>query len=217
MRDELCVRAAVILHHARSELHATSQRDVRGLPRVRRRHPRYFQSNQTYPSTHYPCYWYPAHTARTHRAFYCRVFRCPQLAFMTEQGYTKRLQTAAHDARLCPSEQPAAHATGALSHHGCATVDATTRVMPWWLTSLTQPRAAHVRLWLCLELMFECGLAPCNAQGNALVRDSDYMHTLAPQCIREPAPRDHMQLESCSGWPRQGAGFYTERPTLFVF
>ena len=32
-----------------------------------------------------------------------------------------------------------------------------------------------------------------------LVRDSDYMHTLAPQRIREPAPRDHMQLESCSG------------------
>ena len=49
----------------------------------------------------------------------------------------------------------------------------------------------------------------CHAPDDNLVRDSDYMHTLAPQRIREPAPRDHMQLESCSGWPRHGAGFYT--------
>jgi hypothetical protein len=42
----------------------------------------------------------------------------------------------------------------------------------------------------------------CHAPDDNLVRDSDYMHTLAPQRIREPAPRDHMQLESCSGWPR---------------
>ena len=50
----------------------------------------------------------------------------------------------------------------------------------------------------------------CHAPDDNLVRDSDYMHTLAPQRIREPAPRDHMQLESCSGWPRHGAGFYTD-------
>ena len=37
-------------------------------------------------------------------------------------------------------------------------------------------------------------------------RDSEHMHTLAPQRIREPAPRDHMQLEPCIG----------ESPTLFV-
>ena len=34
----------------------------------------------------------------------------------------------------------------------------------------------------------------------------------AHTAIREPAPRDHMQLESYSGWPRHGAVFYTERP-----
>ena len=51
----------------------------------------------------------------------------------------------------------------------------------------------------------------CSSQGNALVRGSEHMHTLAPQCMREPAPRDHMQLESCSGWPRHGAGMTRHR------
>ena len=31
-----------------------------------------------------------------------------------------------------------------------------------------------------------------------------HMHAAAQQRIREPAPRDHMQLELCIRWPRHG-------------
>ena len=45
---------------------------------------------------------------------------------------------------------------------------------------------------------------------------SKHMHSVAQQRIHEPTPRDHMQLEPCTGWSRHSAELTPRAPTLFV-